>query len=269
MSLSNEDIAAASKALRLRKGYSQNEIALLYGVTQAQISRFESGNGSDVLAYFHFLTLLNPSTERGQGSSRARIKGTIMLDSAQYEVLESAKDILRARNTLKKAMKGAASEHGRLTLGTQGSTFVGHAYYLESFNLWTVFDDGSHETLWNTYGLGNPFEGGPRDMVCHLTVPAEGINRRVGGVYARDGRGNIIIMHRGKIGGGREGLGKSSFWERANVEAALVRDGDRVSEMAIVGRIGSKSLAQDVRAFVREVKRIKDEITGNEPSFVA
>jgi transcriptional regulator with XRE-family HTH domain len=258
----NAGLADVARALRLRKGYSQAEVAHRYGVVQAHISRLESG-AADARAYFDFLTLLSNSGERAGGVARARRKGTAMIAQPEYEVLDNAKDVFRARKALLKAVKESASDFGTLTLGHQGSTFIAKAYYVERYDVWTAFDDGSYETLWNTYGIGNPFDGRPRDMVCHLTVPSEGINRRAGAVYARDADGDLFVFHRGKIGGGRQGLGKSAFWDRAEVKSAQVQDGDRVTDMALVGRIGSKSFLRDVATFVREVKRVKDEIVSD------
>ena len=189
-----------------------------------------------------------------------------MIAQADFEVIEDSKQIAKIRKMLIKTMKEAATERARLPLGHQGNTFTpGDTYYVDDYGLWTVFDDGSGHTYWNTYGLGNPFEGGSRNMVCHLTVPNEGINRRTGAVYARGAGDNIYIMHRGKIGGGREGLGKTAFWEyvdeHEDMKTAHVQDGDRITEMVIVTRLGTpKSTLRNIRDFVTQVRNIKSGV---------
>ncbi len=185
-----------------------------------------------------------------------------MVNTPSYELIEDAKSLRSVRKSLIKVVKDAASERGNLLVGHQGDTFPVDAFYLEAYNMWTAFDSGDNETLWNTYGLGNPFKAnGSRDMVCHLTVPSEGINRRTGAAYARDGGGSPLILHRGKIGGGRKGLGKSAFWNRERVDRVTVQDGDRVTEMAVVAHLELRSLLEDIHAFVEEVKRVKDSVT--------
>jgi hypothetical protein len=67
---------------------------------------------------------------------------------------------------------------------------------------------------WNPFGdLGGAYRDpqATLPMQCQINFPHEGINRRVGGLFARDRNGRVYVTHSGKLGGGRVNIGKSGF----------------------------------------------------------
>jgi transcriptional regulator with XRE-family HTH domain len=257
-----------AKSLRIRKGYSQDEIAIAYGYTQPYISMLERGarNDKDTRLYLDFLAVLSAKTDRTGGSQRIKRKRNQSMASekkkVEFEVLTRRTEVAAARKALRKLVASNASNPRMMALGHQGHTWDGKAYYIAALGMWTVFGDGEDGSeLWNTYGLGDPFGGGSRDMVCHLSVPVEGINRRIGAVYAMNKNDDVFILHRGKIGGGREGVGKSSFFEYYDGKVVAAVDGDRITEFALVGSLNSKAFVKDLRRFVLAVKEIKAQAT--------
>jgi transcriptional regulator with XRE-family HTH domain len=257
-----------AKSLRIRKGYSQGEMAIAYGYTQPYISMLERGarNDKDVRAYLDFLAVLSSKGDRTGGSQRVRRKRdpnmALEKKKVEFEVLTRQTEVAAARKSHRKLIAAIASNPRTMALGHQGHTWDGKAYYIATLDMWTVFGDGEDGSeLWNTYGLGDPFTGRSRDMVCHLSVPVEGINRRIGAVYARTKNDDVFILHRGKIGGGREGVGKSSFFEYYDGKVVAASDGDRITEFALVGSLNSKTFVKDLRRFVVAVKEIKKQAT--------
>jgi transcriptional regulator with XRE-family HTH domain len=256
--------------MRQRKGYAQAEVAEAYSYSQGYISSLERGQrpSSETRAYIVFLSALSANNERASGGN-LRVKRKANSDlrmrksEAAFEVLTDGADIARARKLLRARIEKASAKPRKMALGNQGATWTDTVYYMPAHDIWTVFDGNPDaEWLWNTYGIGNPFDGGSRDMVCHLSVPAEDINRRVGAVYARaKGSRNTFILHRGRIGGGREGVGKSAFFEHYEGELVTALDGERVTEFALVGAVESASFLKDLAQFVHAVKNIKDAVT--------
>lgn len=257
-------LSEMAQALRIRKGFSQVEVALAYGYTQPYISMLERGalGDKDVRAYLDFLAVLTPIAERAGGNLRVKRKREqdVSENTTAFEVLTSRSEVAVARKTLRKLVAANASKPWTMTLGHQGNTWNGKVYYLEPLDMWTVFDDGETE-LWNTYGLGDPTDSRMRNMICHLSVPIEGINRRIGAVYAKSRNGDVVVLHRGKIGGGREGVGKSAFFEHYDGRTLSAADGGRVTDFALVGSIKAKSFLKDIRRFVLSVRDIKAQVT--------
>lgn len=113
---------------------------------------------------------------------------------------------------------------------------------------------------WNGFGLVMPEDARILPLVVEINVPWEGVNRAIGGVFLQGPRGEVYVGHRGKIGGGRKGVGKTAFWERYHQQAQPVLDDDSV---IVLGKVGSPKLPADLAAFIRTVNEIKREATGS------
>src|SRR2546426_6326116 len=77
----------------------------------------------------------------------------------------------------------------------------------------------------------------PRSTLFPYTTlfrsPKEGINRRCAGLFVRDDDdGAIYFTHSGKVGGGREGVGKSAFL--SNYRGARDRKSTRLNSSHLV-----------------------------------
>jgi len=141
-----------------------------------------------------------------------------------------------------------------------GSMFLTVKYY-STADMWFFWHSDVHGWLdvknryWIPYGLGKPQKNTP--IKVEVNVPYE-LNRRVAGVYITDESGNCIIGHRGVIGGGRPGVGKSLFFEHYNGEIKIVDDVGRSTQIAIISNIEDENLLQNLRNFVSEIDRIKN-----------
>lgn len=77
---------------------------------------------------------------------------------------------------------------------------------------------------------------------------------------AEDGdTGDVFLMHSGRIGGGRRGIGKSAFlvWSKAKLVDVTETDGDVRGGIA-VGKLDDPDLADRIWTFVRNVQSFKD-----------
>ena len=115
------------------------------------------------------------------------------------------------------------------------------------------------EPKWDTrYGHSIP---------CVVSVPFEDINRRVGGAFAVDGDDKVYLMHRGRIGGGRSGIGKNLFLENFRGKWKRVQDGDVLSNLALIGAPSSPQFPYQITHFVYEVQRIKEGVSETKPDI--
>src|SRR4029079_3467149 len=72
--------------------------------------------------------------------------------------------------------------------------------------------------------------------------------------------GDIFLMHSGKIGGGRPGIGKSAFlaWSKASLIEVSEMNGKTRSGIPIA-KLSDHNFAERVWAFVKAVKSFKDD----------
>jgi hypothetical protein len=112
---------------------------------------------------------------------------------------------------------------------------------------------------WNAFGIG--LKSGSADIVAEINPPLEGVTGRVAGLFARDREGRRYLNHRGRIGGGRKGVGLSAFLEWYRGSCVKVSTANNYSFDALyVCCVDSSDAVQDLDRFVREVKQFKDEV---------
>lgn len=125
-----------------------------------------------------------------------------------------------------------------------------------------VIDDSPVSRFWNAFGL--QFDSSiSNNIVVEINFPLEGIDRRVQGCIAVEkSTGNVLILHRGKVGGGRKGIGKENFKDWYNGEWVNVIEPDGNSNEAIpITFLGSDKLLHHLRQFVMQVSSFKEAIT--------
>ncbi len=84
----------------------------------------------------------------------------------------------------------------------------------EDLGFWVFMSPDGDTQSWNPFGDLDGAYQNPRaalPMICQINFPHEGINRRISGLFAKDDRGRVYVTHSGRLGGGREGIGKASF----------------------------------------------------------
>ena len=100
------------------------------------------------------------------------------------------------------------------------------------------------------------------DITVEVNFALQGADRRIAGLFALDEKtGNTILLHRGNIGGGRKGIGKTAFmsWYPSEGKVKFFdpsRDG--AEETAIfVADLESSNFLSDIEVFVNAVHRFK------------
>ena len=144
-----------------------------------------------------------------------------------------------------------------VTIGYLGGSHQDEVFYSKKFDVWMHFNEVDNR-YWNVFGVGKPVPNKNVSITCEINIPLKGYNRRIAGVFAKDEQGNIFLLHNGKIGGGRLGVGRELFKKCFSGEwkSALSSDGEM--EFAVVGELKSPVFVEKLSAFVKEIKKIKD-----------
>lgn len=150
-------------------------------------------------------------------------------------------------------------------VGYPGGSFEDTVRYSSKLNIW--MSQMLHENkFWNGFGVGKPIAGKNHSINGEVNFPNEGINRGIAGVFAEDEDGNVIVLHRGKIGGGKPGIGKTYFMDNFTGNKVAAIDGGRESIFCVVGELSSNRFPQQVAYFIEEIFRIKNLEQGGEAS---
>ena len=176
--------------------------------------------------------------------------------------LQNENEIENAQKKLESELKGIADEKITVRIGNQGGSQKADVFYSKKYDLWFYLGDekgdGEKKRYWNVFGINKPQENPNVSMVVQINPPLKGIDRRVDGVFAKDDKSDIFLLHRGIIGGGRKGIGKKTFCKHYNGEKSDLQDGDKLIEILLIGCITSPNFPEKLKNFVGEVDRIKN-----------
>lgn len=169
--------------------------------------------------------------------------------------VDNGTEITRLQKQMVTVFKNHKPEYIRAIVGSPGGAFSAQFMYFEAHDFWVVSEE-SDNRYWNGFGIGRPIAERNNSIACEINFPYDGINRRIAGVWGKDAD-QIILLHRGKIGGGRKGIGKNLFFDKYRGEDTIILDGDIENNLALIGSLNSKHFLQQVANFVHEVHRIK------------
>ena len=172
-------------------------------------------------------------------------------------VLTSREEIESANDFLAERLKAGAERVGKVTLGYRGGRREATIYWHPDVDIWFCFEREENRS-WNAFGMGNPAETGSKSIIVEINSPYEGINRKVAAAFGIDLEGTRYLLHRGKVGGGRKGIGKERFLETYSGLLVPVQDGDKVSELIAIGALDDTRILGEVAHFVRAVARFKE-----------
>ena len=181
-----------------------------------------------------------------------------------WKVVEGRHEIQAAQRRLQAFLGNAASVRTVCWAGYQGGKMTIKANWSDRLAIWfasQVMADEPIPRYWNAFGTTKPSHDAMMDITCEINFPLSSIRRQVGGAFARDDTGEIHIVHRGRIGGGRKGIGQSSFFRYFRGETLSVLDGAVETRVALVADLNSPRIVAQIAGFVREVERIKDFIS--------
>jgi len=189
------------------------------------------------------------------------------------DIVTDGKLITKYQRQFIQQLKTTCREKIVCTLGHQGKSDELTVYYSEIFNFWFTSHENDNR-YWNGFGFGRPQAGRNNSITVRnnsITVeinpPYEGINRNIGGVFGHDKNGEVLVLHRGKIGGGRVGVGKQLFFDNYREEPIIANDDGIENKFCLIGSLSSRHLPRQVGNFVSEVHRIKHLTTQEATDF--
>ncbi len=173
-------------------------------------------------------------------------------------VLDDESAIKRYRRQFIKSFKPFIDEKIPVNLGHPGATVKAKVLWSERLGIWMVNEKTSGNRYGHAFGAEKPAGTSHIPITCEINFPVKGIDRRMGGALAEDRNGRIVVVHRGRIGGGKKGVGKALFDDHYRGVWAIMEDGSAETTVALIGVLNSPRFVRQVSQFVRKVDRLKD-----------
>ncbi|MGV8056964.1 MAG: hypothetical protein AB2L12_02860 [Smithellaceae bacterium] len=153
--------------------------------------------------------------------------------------------------------KPFVDEQIKVRLGHQGATSPAKVLWSKKLGTWIFSHVIKDVRYWNAFGIGKPQPGALLSITSEINFPWSGIDRKTGAAFAEDARGDIFVIHRGKIGGGKKGVGKSFFEHSYRGVWSFMEDGDCITRVAVIGALNSPRLALQTAHFVKKIEMLK------------
>lgn len=179
------------------------------------------------------------------------------------KLLENEDEVAEAQGRFEKLIQKEATSAKRILIGFPSGSMEAETYWMEELGLWCAFEHAGNR-YWNALGLANPFVVKTPPPDVEINPPLSGVNRRIAGGFATDERGRTYLIHRGKIGGGKKGVGKNAFlrWYTGESESKAgeqslyggelieMMDGDDVTPVIVIGWLEEPRLLDRLAQFV-------------------
>ncbi len=173
---------------------------------------------------------------------------TIVSDQNQIDDLNQ-----KFRNRLSELLP----ETLEMNLGFPGGQFPEPviAHFSNDHNLWVAFRELDNR-FWNGFGR-NPNAHGNNNIAVQINFPFDGIDRSIAGVFGIDENGEFLVLHRGGIGGGRNGVGRANFLNLYQGEIIMAQDNNQVNQFIVVTKLDDPGFLANIQFFVNEAGRIR------------
>jgi hypothetical protein len=177
-------------------------------------------------------------------------------------LIQERKSKKDAQATLVRNLKAALPSQGSHKIGFKGGNINKTVYSAGERKLWVAFDRSTEDdaSFWNAFGIYSP-NLSSQTITVEINIDIDSNTERVAGFFAKDvATGDIFLMHSGKVGGGRPGIGKSTFlvWSKQKLVPVIKKGGD-IREGILVSKLDDRELTNRIWKFVRDMQSFKDQ----------
>jgi hypothetical protein len=167
-----------------------------------------------------------------------------------------------AQAALERGITAVLRRQGVQNIGFPGGNVDEVLYSDGQGRLWAAFSPPSSRIprYWNAFGIYESKRPSQTPTV-EINIAINNNTGQVAGFFAENvDTGSIFLMHSGRIGGGRVGVGKSAFlvWSKTKL-LDVVDDAGQIRSGIPVARLDERDLTERIWKFVGVVQGFKDE----------
>lgn len=174
------------------------------------------------------------------------------------KIIREEAAVLRCRRQFIRSFKPFVDERIPVHLGHPGASTEAKVLWAGRLGIWLYAGKAQEGRYWHAFGIGKPRARAHIPITCEINFPVGGIDRRIGGALARDRKGRVFVVHRGRIGGGKKGVGKSLFADHYRGVWAVMEDGDEETTVALIGALNSPRFVRQVAQYIHKIDQIKE-----------
>lgn len=177
------------------------------------------------------------------------------------KLISDSKQKEKLQKRMKLVLETALSPQGNGLIGFPSGIIECPIFSNGSQKLWfaSYKDNGAKiPRFWNGFGSYDP-DSRNQTISVEINIPLEKNSGEVAGFFAEDtDTGEIFIMHSGKVGGGKKGVGKNAFlaWSRLKLSEVLIEDGG-TRDAIIIAKIDQSDLANRIWKYTKKVSAFK------------
>jgi hypothetical protein len=179
-------------------------------------------------------------------------------------LVESTADKKSAQRALERNLRSSLKRQGTHNIGHPGGNFDDEVYSNGAGTLWAAlgktFEENAITRYWNGFGVFDP-DRRRQEIAVEINIPAESNTAQIAGFFARDtGTGDTFLLHSGKVGGGRPGIGKSAFLVHSKATLVDIDPGSKRHRLGVlIGKVNAPDLSSRIWRYVKQVQRFKDQ----------
>ncbi len=177
------------------------------------------------------------------------------------KIIREEAAIRRYQRQFIRSFKSFVNEKIPVHLGHPGASTEAKVLWCSRLGIWLYSGKTEEGRYWNAFGIDKPKKNAHISITCEINFPAGGIDRRIGGALAKDRKGRIFVVHRGKIGGGKKGIGKALFADHYRGVWEIMEDGDEETTVALIGVLNSPRLARQIAQYIHKINQIKGAVS--------
>lgn len=171
-------------------------------------------------------------------------------------IISDKKEIENCHKQFHKVLDKFFNEKIDCLVGYHGGSDKATVKYSDKLNIW-ISSGELQNRFWNGFGINRPTENKNNSLIGEVNFPYEKIDRRIAGAFGIEENGKILVLHRGKIGGGKKGIGKHFFKDNFRGDFVNAIDGNRETEFCLIGELKSIHFPNQVANFIKEINRVK------------
>ena len=160
-------------------------------------------------------------------------------------VITDAATLAAAQQTFRENLLAAMPQRITCTVSGVGGGFSTEVAYAPEWDLWYA-QQIQDKKCWNGFGIGTPIAGKKVALAAEINFPAEGLNRALSGVFARDENGRVFVLH-----------GKALFFRHYHGKTVSADDGGKPDDFARIAALDDAAFAGKLADFVRQILAIK------------